>query len=223
MFPGNIPGRYTHPRHTHQRSFIMPITEDRLHNLLTEHEAALTLARNVAQTIVESIVDDHYNYADDAAKLEAIKATLITIIDKLPDKWAIIERRSYNANNKRNRRMKEKMRLRRRRAGVPERTTPGSPAQVERDHAKYLVKQQEDLEYERFLRGEGEQPKIAPRYADDGTPIWDDATMPSEPEMPKKLMTPNEKFLAKLPPPEIKSDEQIAQEATQMLDSIENE
>jgi hypothetical protein len=35
--------------------------------------------------------------------------------------------------------------------------------------------------------------------------------------------TKNEEFLANLPPPEIKSDEQIAAEATQMLDSIENE
>ncbi len=204
----------------------MPITEERLHNLLTEHEAALTLARNVAQAIIEGTIDDNYNYADDKTKLTAIKDDLRTITDRLPDKWAIIERRSYNANNKRNRRMKEKMRLRRRRAGVPERIVPGSPAQVERGHAQYLTKQQEDLEYERFLRGEGEQPKIAPRYAEDGTPIWDEpissaSSSASEPEMPEKLMTPNEKFLASLPPSTPpKTDEQIAQESIAMLDSI---
>jgi hypothetical protein len=206
----------------------MPITEERLHNLLIEHEAALTLAHNVAQTITESVIEDHYNFASDADKLATIKDMLRTIADKLPDKWAVIERRSYNANNKRNRRMKEKMRLRRRRAGVPERIMPGSPAQVEREHAKFLVKQQEDLEYERFLRGETAQPVLAPRYAEDGTPIWDEPTtdVPSAndgPAMPEKLMTPNEKFLASLPPPEApKSDEQLAAESVAMLDSIED-
>lgn len=168
----------------------MPITQERLHDLLIEHEHALNATRDLLNTILDTIRDrsdldeitGQSNYGQtDAQRLES-KLNLIrmstTAHNTALDSLSIIarqERKIYNSTIKQNVRAKEKMRLRRRRAGVPERWQPGAPDEV-------AERMRMDDEYAAFNRGEGEH---------------------------ERKLT-NEEFLATLPAPEKpKSDEEL--------------
>ncbi len=109
----------------------MPITAERLYALLTEHERAHAIARELRDNVLNIINDGVYT---PEMKLEDIRGLVIRLVDVMPDKFMCLERMRWNANARRNERAKEKMRRRRRAQGVPERLPPSAPHEIQHEH-----------------------------------------------------------------------------------------
>jgi hypothetical protein len=94
----------------------MPITLERFHDLLREHERALAQAHEVADTLIlvsnePPTTDTHYH----------MRVLALELRNKLPDFLARTERRYYDKHLKQNLRARQKMHDQRRANGVPER------------------------------------------------------------------------------------------------------
>jgi hypothetical protein len=95
----------------------MPITQQRMTDLLTEYEKHLAvldlLARNI-RTVCASTWDD-------SEKVRAIEAEVLACAE-LPRVCAVVERRHFDSHATRNEYMRERMARKRRAEGVPART-----------------------------------------------------------------------------------------------------
>ncbi len=101
----------------------MPITTERLYALLAEHEKCLSLARDLQRQLNDP-------YLRDSATSFEIIALVHSVLSKLPDTYAIIERKHYNSHARRNATVRERFRQQRRALGVPERSPPPPPSEL---------------------------------------------------------------------------------------------
>ncbi len=101
----------------------MPITTERLYALLAEHEKCLSLARDLQRQLNDP-------YLRDSATSFEIIALVHSVLDKLPDTFALIERKHYNSHARRNATVRERSRQQRRAHGVPERSPPPPPSEL---------------------------------------------------------------------------------------------
>jgi hypothetical protein len=110
----------------------MPITAQRLHALLIEHEDTLERAKalhNVILGIIKGPQEIEEQLSAES-KLDDIKAT-VSVLLKLPHHVHLLERTMYNRNAKRNARAKIKQAHKREMLGTSKRQAPGSPDQLE--------------------------------------------------------------------------------------------
>jgi hypothetical protein len=92
----------------------MPITQSRLLDLLTEHEHALSLHRDLITRLRHLSSVQDITLADFRDLLLAeIEATA-----HIPNTYAVVERRHFNANSRRNERMRAKAERKRRSQGI---------------------------------------------------------------------------------------------------------
>jgi len=128
----------------------MPITAQRLHALLVEHEDTLERCRALHNVILGTIKGpaELEEQISAEAKLDDIRAT-ISVLLKLPHHAHLLERTLYNRNAKRNARAKVRQAQKRRQLGAHERAAPAAPDVLE---AQAL----EELEYSKFNRGESQ-------------------------------------------------------------------
>ena len=251
----------------------MPITIDRVNDLLTEHEAALDEAREVYEGIKGILTDTNYTSAE--ARLYDISGIIPKLIN-LPDTIHFIERRLYKRNIKRNIRMRDKMRQKRLEVDKPIDRTMVLPLAPQRDimeqlrehraakaaetnsfrteaeTGKYdvavkaienpairrtqILREAHELCWKAWKqRGEQPFPKstllefaMAHNMVDTEVLIRDLLEQNWIEQVEKDKFVPrdavrdtrskNEKFLASLPKPEVKSEEAIAAEALAMLE-----
>lgn len=125
----------------------MPITQQRLDLLLREHEDVLTRARNAASALQQVI--SLPETATDWPSRKVLLETYLADLRALPDKWAVVERERLKRNWKRNERMAEKLKRRRRNAGITPHPERGDIAQSDLQTDATF-----DAEYEAFNRGE---------------------------------------------------------------------
>jgi hypothetical protein len=128
----------------------MPITLERFHNLLSEHENALALTRRVIEAC---ILITHEPHSD--STLASVRGLLQNLDRDLPQHLADSERKHYNRNLKWNLRARKRKTSERRRNGVTERKSYDnlSPAEA-------LARLEADDEYEQFSRGETKARKL---------------------------------------------------------------
>ena len=194
----------------------MPITMQRLHALLTEHEETVANVRNVASGI-QMLIADHYRAAgtpeaigiDDM--LGMLKGIAINLEKMQLSRAHELERALYNRNARRNKRNKDRMTRRRRAQGIEARLPPGAPDEI--DHQYQVNREMFGLDH----AAPADAPTPTPER-----PVRHQTLDELDPYAARQL-SEKEKFLASLPPPEVKTDEQIAQESIAMLDSIEND
>jgi hypothetical protein len=202
----------------------MPITTERLNDLLIEHEQCLILMREVKEAIIDTMRASEYDPSEDKGTTFFAIKSLLASFDRAPDHFARIERKHYKSTIKRTLNTRERMRMLRRRNGIPERQEPSN------DIAEVAANMRADREYNRLN---------AVPYGADGKPMIDpDAQRPhaqNEPAEaapalsekkksyvfdPDKPMS-NAEFLAMRGPPEpVKTAEQLAAEAETMFDSV---
>jgi hypothetical protein len=193
----------------------MPITAERLNELLVEHEQCLVAIREIKEQIELLLTDAEYG--DDSVRqiLPFQIKGILSKINTLPDHLARIERKHYRSTIKRNINVRERMRLRRRQQGIPERAQPAeTPQEV---YADMLA----NREYDRL--------NTVP-YGADGKPIIDpDAAAARERAAERKrsyVYDPdkpmdNASFLAMIgDAPTPKTPEEIAAEGLALLDSL---
>ena len=193
----------------------MPITTERLNDLLIEHEQCLVAIRTLKEQIELLITDAEYGDQTTKDMLPFQIKGLIAQINRLPDAVARIERKHYKSTIKRTLNTRERMRMLRRRNGVPERQEPSN------DIAEVLANMRADREYNRLN---------AVPYGADGKPMIDPEAQSAtraeptarksyvyDPDKPMK----NDEFLAMLgEAPVPKTPEEIAAEGLAMLDSL---
>lgn len=191
----------------------MPITTERLNDLLVEHEQVLVLMREVKEAIIDTMRASEYDAQEPKGTTFFAIKSLLASFDRAPDYFARIERKHYKSTIKRTLNTRERMRMLRRRQGVPERQEPSN------DIAEVMTNMRADREYNRLN---------AVPYGADGKPMIDPDSAPRaaspkkrsyvyDPDKPMK----NDEFLAMLgEAPKAKTPEEIAQEGLAMLDSL---
>ena len=196
----------------------MPITMQRLHALLAEHEETTATVRNVAASM-QMLIADHYRTAgtveaigiDDM--LGMLKGIAVNLEKMQLSRAHQLERALYNRNARRNRKNKDRMTRRRRAQGIEARLPPGAPDEI--DHEYQVTR--EMFGNANAQRIENSDPEAQTASA---RPVRHQTLDELDPYAARQL-SEKEKFLASLPPPEIKTDEQIAQESiAESLDSI---
>ena len=187
----------------------MPITTERLNDLLIEHEQCLVLMREVKNAIIDTMRASEYDEQEPKGTTFYAIKSLLASFDRAPDTVARIERKHYKSTIKRTLNTRERMRMLRRRNGIPERQEPSN------DVAEVLANMRADREYNRLN---------AVPYGADGKPMIDPEAQPTarksyvfDPDKPMK----NDAFLAMLgEAPAPKTPEEIAAEGLAMLDSL---
>jgi hypothetical protein len=125
----------------------MPITQSRLLDLLTEHEANVRAYRSLLDYL-SALVDNNALSGEDLR--DALRMT-IGAASRVNDTFARLERRHYDSNARRNDRLREKARQARRAAGVPERDSLAYRAQSMR-----FRQEREEMEaYNAAMGGKG--------------------------------------------------------------------
>ena len=136
----------------------MPISFDRLHAMLLEHEDILRIAGELYETIKQVAKDPEFSLE---GKLFDITAQ-IERLRHLPNYAHALERQMYNRNVKRNIYARDYQRRKRRKRGMLERQPVGSPQEVE---SKFLA----DREYHAAMSGmlPSEGPNVARHSSED--------------------------------------------------------
>jgi hypothetical protein len=127
----------------------MPITQDRVLALLTEHERTLQAARSAANAIERALTA----YGDNPKELRTVISVYLAELRTLEDKYALLERERLGVRWKRNERLRDKAARKRRAKGIearPERATIGANTPRLEADPDYF----DEAEYERFNRGE---------------------------------------------------------------------
>jgi hypothetical protein len=192
----------------------MPITTERLNDLLIEHEQCLILMREVKDAIIDTMRASEYDPDEPKTTTFFAIKSLLASFDRAPDQFAKMERRHYKSTIKRTLNTRERMRMLRRRRGIPERQEPSN------DPAGVMADLLADKEYRRLN---------AVPYGADGKPMIDPDAAARERAAERKksyVYDPdkpmdNASFLAMIgEAPAPKTPEEIAAEGLALLDSL---